>query len=692
MQRFGWLLAVGAILLSSCDSVPPAAPLDTASASAAPATDRFIVVLGSPVADADSEAVRLTGLHGGKVDGVFRHALKGYVAEMPEAVAAQLRKEQGVALVERDAPVHAAITQSNATWGIDRIDQRDLPLSGTYTYNASGAGVRVYVIDTGIRTTHGEFGGRAVGAFTSINDGNGTYDCDGHGTHVAGTIGGATYGVAKGVALYAVRVLDCSGNGTTSGVIAGIDWVTANAVKPAVANMSLGGGASAALDAAVQNSIATGITYSIAAGNSAADACNMSPARVGAALTVGATSATDARASFSNWGPCLDLFAPGVSITSAYNSSNTATASLSGTSMAAPHVAGAAALVLETQPAATPAAVAAALTSNATSGKVTGPGTGSPNLLLYTGFIGSPPPGPTVVLTIYAGNNQTGPVNQQLPGMLVVQLKDASGNPVGSAQVTFTVKTGGGTLVRYQDTTGPDGLGNTRWTLGPTVGAQTVEASATGAQPVTFTATATAPAPVLSIWAGNNQTGPVNTALPNPVTVRVTDGNGVALGGVVVTFGVSSGGGTVSPFQVTTGTNGQASAGWTLGATVGAQTVQASVAGATPVTFTATGTAPPGPTVVLTIYAGDNQTGPVNQQLPGMLAVQVKDAGGNPLGGVQVTFTVKTGGGTLVRYQDTTGPDGLGNTRWTLGPTVGAQTVEASVTGGLPVTFKATAT
>src|SRR5262249_51466616 len=237
-------------------------------------------------------------------------------------------------------------TQSNATWGIDRIDQRNLPLSGTYTYNFTGAGVHAYIIDTGIRATHQNFGGRVSSqGFTAINDGNGTNDCNGHGTHVSGTVGSSTYGVAKGVTLHAVRVLSCSGSGSTSGVIAGVDWVTQNRILPAVANMSLGGGVSTALDTAVNNSINSGVTYAIAAGDT--NPCTLSPARVAAALTVGATTMTDARSSFSNFGTCVDLFAPGSSITSTWNTSDTATNTISGTSMATPHVTGVAALYLQ---------------------------------------------------------------------------------------------------------------------------------------------------------------------------------------------------------------------------------------------------------------------------------------------------------------------------------------------------------
>ncbi|HET8662241.1 MAG TPA: S8 family serine peptidase, partial [Micromonosporaceae bacterium] len=275
------------------------------------------------------------------------------------------------------------------------------PLDSSYTYPNTASNVHAYIIDTGIRFTHTDFGGRATSGFDAI-DGGSADDCHGHGTHVAGTTGGGAYGVAKGVQLVAVRVLSCSGSGTTAQVIAGVDWVTANAVKPAVANMSLGGGVQTALDAAVANSIASGVTYAIAAGNSNADACNFSPARVGTAITLGATDINDNRASFSNWGTCLDLFAPGVSIPSAWWTSDTATASLSGTSMASPHAAGAAALVASANPTWSPQQVRDQIVADATTGVVGNPGAGSPNRLL---FVGSAPVGRTVSLRAVANGN-----------------------------------------------------------------------------------------------------------------------------------------------------------------------------------------------------------------------------------------------------------------------------------------------
>ncbi|MEV4329477.1 S8 family peptidase [Streptomyces sp. NPDC049597] len=322
----------------------------------------------------------------------YRSVLTGFSTTMSMDRAKEVAADPRVAYVEQNSIVRLNETQPNATWGIDRIDQRSLPLSKTYTYNTTASTVNAYIIDTGIRTSHSEFGGRARVGTDTVGGGQNGQDCQGHGTHVAGTVGGRTYGVAKNVNLIAVRVLDCNGSGTTAGVIAGVDWVTANARKPAVANMSLGGSANTSLDNAVKKSIASGVSYSIAAGNGLpvlglpADACNYSPARVPEAITVGATDSADRRASFSNYGTCLDLFAPGVSITSAWKDNDTATSTISGTSMAAPHTAGAAALYLSTHPTATPAQVRDALVANATGGKVQNALTGSPNKLLYSLF------------------------------------------------------------------------------------------------------------------------------------------------------------------------------------------------------------------------------------------------------------------------------------------------------------------
>lgn len=357
---------------------------------------RYVVVLEKGVSRADARNARARAeAHGAQVTHTYRAALDGFAARLPDRALRGLRNNPRVSFIEADGVVRASDVQSPATWGIDRIDQRALPLSNSYTFTDSGAGVKAYIIDTGIRRTHSELSGRATSGYTSISDGRGTDDCNGHGTHVAGTVGGETYGVAQDVSLVAVRVLDCQGSGTNSGVIAGVDWVTSNHVagSPAVANMSLGGGASSAVDTAVANSINDGVTYAVAAGNDNVDACGGSPSRVADALTVGSTTSSDARSSFSNWGSCLDLFAPGSSITSAWHTGDSATNTISGTSMATPHVAGAAALYLDANPSASPATVRSAITGGATSGVVTDP-RGSVNRLLHTGTDGQPAPQP----------------------------------------------------------------------------------------------------------------------------------------------------------------------------------------------------------------------------------------------------------------------------------------------------------
>ena len=386
--------AAAAALAAAASTPALAAPTGDVRYASAPdaISGSYLVVLKSDtVGAANSLAARtavpdraagLAKRYGGSVGTVWTSALTGYSAKLSPAQARRLAADPAVAYVEQDRVVSAQATQTNPpSWGLDRIDQRNLPLNSSYTYPNTASNVRAYIIDTGIRTTHTDFGGRATWGTNTVDTNN--TDCNGHGTHVAGTVGGTRYGVAKGVRLIAVKVLNCSGSGSTTGVVSGINWVTSNAAKPAVANMSLGGGVSSSIDNAVTNSVNSGVTYAVAAGNSSANACNYSPARAAAAITVGSTTSSDARSSFSNYGSCVDIFAPGSSIVSAYRTSDTASSTLSGTSMASPHVAGAAALVLGANPSYSPAQVASYLTTNATTGKVTNPGSGSPNRLLF---------------------------------------------------------------------------------------------------------------------------------------------------------------------------------------------------------------------------------------------------------------------------------------------------------------------
>ncbi|HSE67161.1 MAG TPA: S8 family peptidase, partial [Gemmatimonadales bacterium] len=354
MNRRTIALVAAAAVLSGCMSEQqPTAPTSQVPDAALPTAvpNRYIVTLRPGSRDIQTEATRLSKDHRGRVTAVYESALRGFAVEMQPSDIARLRKDPDVAAIEPDQIVSISGTQSPApSWGLDRIDQRNLPLSHSFTFGPNGSGVHVYIIDTGILRSHVDFGGRAVFGFDAIQDGNGMTDCHGHGTHVAGTVGGATYGIAKAVRLHAVRVLDCTGSGLISQVIAGVNWVTSHRIKPAVANMSLGGGFSSALNTAVANSIKAGVSYTIAAGNSNLDACTVSPASTPAAITVAASDSNDVRASFSNLGTCVDLFGPGVAIKSDWNASNTATMILSGTSMAAPHVAGAAALLMSAYP------------------------------------------------------------------------------------------------------------------------------------------------------------------------------------------------------------------------------------------------------------------------------------------------------------------------------------------------------
>jgi aqualysin 1 len=338
--------------------------------AAQPIPNRYIVVLDTPAlrsqeATAERSAGRLASRYRATVDKVYNHALNGFSAEMTPEAAEEMSNDPDVLFVEEDSFISVNATQMNAPWGLDRVDQRNVPLNNAYSYAKTGSGVHVYVIDTGIRTSHSEFGGRATADYDSMYDGQNGNDCHGHGTHVAATIGGANYGVAKYTRLHGVRVLGCNGVGTVSTAVEGIDWVTANHISPAIANMSMGSNASVLMDVAVQGSINAGVTYVVAAGNSASDACQISPARLASAITVGASDPNDVRAGFSNYGSCVDLFAPGVGITSAWAWNDTASSTASGTSMAAPHVAGAVALYMEDNPNASPAQASGALLGHA---------------------------------------------------------------------------------------------------------------------------------------------------------------------------------------------------------------------------------------------------------------------------------------------------------------------------------------
>ncbi|MFG1953849.1 proprotein convertase P-domain-containing protein [Micromonospora sp. NPDC048830] len=500
-------------------------------------TDSYIVVLDDGVAGSAvaANARTLVGRHGGTVERTYQNALRGFEARMSAAQARRLAADPSVKYVQQNHTVTLAGTQSpTPSWGLDRIDQRNLPLNSSYTYPNTGSGVKAYIIDTGIRFSHSDFGGRAVSGFDAI-DGGAADDCNGHGTHVAGTVGGTSYGVAKTVNLVGVRVLDCGGSGTYAQVIAGIDWVTGDhaAGQPAVANMSLGGGFDQATNDAVTRSIADGVSYAVAAGNeTASDACGKSPASTPNAITVGATESNDARASYSNIGTCLDIFAPGSGITSAWYTSDSATNTISGTSMASPHVAGAAALVLTASPSYTPQQVRDKLVNDATNGVVTSPGTGSPNKLLYVGNIvpptqdfsisvspnsGSVNPGSSVTATVGTTTTIGSPQTVSL---------SASGLPTG-ATATFSPSsvTSGSSAALTISTTGSTAPGTYAVTI---TGRGTVTTNTTS-----YTLTVNGP-PGCSQTNGTDVTIPDNTTVESSITISGCSGNASATSTVAV--------------------------------------------------------------------------------------------------------------------------------------------------------------
>jgi len=511
-------------------AAPPEGAIRSAGGPTAVASSYIVVFKDSAVsrASVSSTASGLISRHGGKVARTYTAALRGFEVNASAKAAARIAADPSVAYVEQNHTVQLAGTQPNPpSWGLDRIDQRNLPLNSSYTYPNTATNVNAYVIDTGIRFSHNDFGGRAVSGFDAI-DGGAADDCHGHGTHVAGTVGGSAYGVAKAARIYGVRVLNCQGSGTNAQVVAGIDWVTANAVRPAVANMSLGGGANNATDTAVNNSVNAGITYVVAAGNGNSlgvrqNACNYSPARVANAITVGATQNNDAAASFSNFGTCVDILAPGVNITSAWYNSNTATNTISGTSMASPHTAGVAALVLSANPTWQPQQVSDYLVANSTANVVTNVGTGTPNRLLYVVNDGTPPPTNDFSVSVTPTSGSTTSGNS-------VTATVATATTAGSAQAVSLTASGlpSGATASFSPASVTSG-GSSTLTIA------TSAATPAGTYPITVTGTGAAASRTATYTLTVTTAGGTGCSGSNGTDVAIPDTNTNVTSGITIT-------------------------------------------------------------------------------------------------------------------------------------------------------------
>lgn len=450
LSAWRWVLVCGLPCLVAAQTAPLPEIASFRDLSPRPIADRYIVTFSPEVSDAKAASEAIMRGRAGRVHQHFNSGFRGFTATLAASELARVRKHPHVLAVEQDQAVQinqAVAVERQATWGLDRIDQIDRPLDSQYMFKQTGAGITVFIVDTGIRADHSEFAGRVLPGYSLVADGNGTSDCNGHGTHVAGIVGGSTWGVAKAVTLVPVRVMDCAGAGTVSGVIAGLEWAANSGLRPAVVNLSLGGGLSVALNAAVAAAVAKGLVVVVAAGNSATDACSASPASEPTAITVGATNSGDAKAGYSNYGACVDIFAPGSFITSAWHTGTTANATLSGTSMASPAVAGVAALALQSNPAASPAAVAKYLVDSAGDNKLSALGAGSPNKLVFSMAAGVPGVIPTKSVAVarmgYSTNAPARPSGLWLATIKVAVRDIRSGAPVAQAQVALDLQPGG---------------------------------------------------------------------------------------------------------------------------------------------------------------------------------------------------------------------------------------------------------